>query len=302
MILVTGSAGFIGSCLITELVNKFKVVGIDDLSTGTKKNIIKNKNYRFIKGDCGNLKLLNKIKNIKIIIHLAGQSSGEKSFEDPMNDFVKNTQSTINLIEFAKQRKCTQFIYASSMSVYGDNYKIKVHEKLKTNPISFYGMSKEFSEKYIIKHAEKNINYTILRFFNVYGSQQKLGNLKQGMLRIYLTQIFKNKSLIVKGSGDRFRDFIHISDVLKYIKIIIDNKKFYNQIFNIGTGKKIKIKSIIKLIQKRLSFNFKIKYVESTKDDQFGIVADSNKIEKFTKINKYIKLSEGLDGMIKNIK
>lgn len=302
MILVTGSAGFIGSCLVNELVKNYKVVGIDDLSSGSKQNIVKHKNYVFIKGNCGDLNLLNSIKKIKVIIHLAGQTSGEKSFEDPLNDFNRNTQNTLNLLDYAIKIKCKHFIFTSSMSVYGNKYKIKLNEKLSPSPISFYALSKATSEKYIKKYRNKGLNYTILRFFVVYGSEQKLGNLKQGMIRIYLTQIFKNKSLIIKGSGKRYRDFIHIRDVLNYIKIIINNKKYFNQIFNIGTGKKTTVNSLINLIQKKIDFNFKIKFIGGTKDDQFGGFADVNKITKLSKIKPKISLDEGLNEIIKNIK
>ena len=302
MILVTGSAGFIGSCLVNELVKNYKVVGIDDLSSGSKKNIVKHKNYVFIKGNCGDLNLLSTIKKIRVIIHLAGQTSGANSFEDPLNDFNKNTQSTLNLLYYAVKIKCKHFIFTSSMAVYGNKYNIKLNEKFSTFPISFYGLSKETSEKYIKKYRDKGLNYTILRLFNVYGSEQKLGNLKQGMIRIYLTQIFKNKSLIIKGSGKRYRDFVHIRDVLDYIKIIINNKKYFNQIFNIGTGEKNTVNSLVNLIQKKIDFNFKIKFIGGTKDDQFGRVANVNKIIKLSKIKPKISLDEGLNEMIKNIK
>tara|TARA_Y100001970_G_C14257389_1_gene876521 strand:- start:3239 stop:4147 length:909 start_codon:yes stop_codon:yes gene_type:complete len=302
MILITGAAGFIGSCLVNNLIENNKIIGIDDLSTGHKSNIIKHKNYKFIKGDCGNKSILKRIKNVDTIFHLAGQSSGEKSFENPQLDFLKNTKSTVNILEHANKIKCKHFIYASSMSIYGDKYKIKVNEKLKPSPISFYGISKECSEKYIEKFREKNVNYTILRFFNVYGSKQKLGELKQGMIRIYLTQILKNKSLIVKGNKNRFRDFIHINDVLKILIYMIGKKKFYNKKFNIGTGKKTKIDNLIKLIKKKIDYNFSIKYQKGTKDDQFGVVADISKLKKFININKFISIDEGLDEMINNIK
>ena len=149
-ILITGCAGFIGSSFIKSIIKKnIKIIGIDDLSSGYIKSLPKNKNFKFIKGDCGNKRILDKIKNkIDIIIHLAGQSSGEKSFYDPINDIDKNLYSTIGLLEFYLKKKSKQFIFASSMSVYGSLRK-KVSEKDSTNPISFYGLSKLSSEKYI---------------------------------------------------------------------------------------------------------------------------------------------------------
>lgn len=299
MILITGSAGFIGSSLVNELKKKYKIIGLDNLSTGNINNIIKHKNYHFIKGDCGDMRILQKLKKIKIIIHVAGQSSGEKSFEDPLNDFKNNTQSTINLLQFAKEIKCKHFIYMSSMSVYGNKYKTKLSEKFPTSPISFYGISKEASEKYIQKFKDKGLNYTILRLFNVYGSGQRLDNLKQGMIRIYLTQIFKKKSLSVKGSKHRYRDFIHIKDVIKYIKLIINNKKFFNQILNIGTGKKTSINTLVNMIRKKSNLKSKIRYIHGTIDDQFGVVANINKIKKLSKYTPMININDGLEEMIK---
>jgi len=83
-ILVTGCAGFIGSSFIKSIIKKnIKIIGIDDLSAGNIKSLPKNKNFKFIKGDCGSKKILNKIKSkVDIIIHLAGQSSGRKVFID----------------------------------------------------------------------------------------------------------------------------------------------------------------------------------------------------------------------------
>ncbi len=302
MILITGSAGFIGKSLVDQLVPNYKIIGIDDLSSGHRNNIINHKNYKFYKGDCADEKILKKIKNIKIIIHLAGQSSGEKSFEDPKVDFEKNVLTTVSLLNFANKCKCKHFIFASSMSVYGNSYKNKIKESDKTDPISFYGISKLNAEKYIKKYSDKKINYTILRLFNVYGSNQKLGNLKQGIIRIYLSQILNSKSLIIKGSKNRYRDFIHINDLTKYFELIINNKLFFNQTFNVGTGKKTTIQSLVSLIKKEIKFKFKIKYIKGTKDDQFGVVADPKKLIKYSKYKCKIGLNKGLKEMVQNIK
>ena len=302
MILITGSAGFIGKSLVDHLVPNYKIIGIDDLSTGHPSNIIRHKNYKFYKGNCADNKILQKIKNIKVIIHLAGQSSGEKSFEDPKIDFEKNVLTTVSLLDFAHKNKCKHFIFTSSMSVYGDNLKNKIKESNITDPISFYGISKLNAEKYIKKYSDKGVNYTILRLFNVYGSSQKLGNLKQGIIRIYLSQILNSKSLIIKGSKNRYRDFIHISDLVKYFELIINNKVVFNQIFNVGTGKKTTIQSLVNLIRKEIKFKFKIKYTKGTKDDQFGVVSNPKKIVNCTKYKCKIDLKTGLKEMINNIK
>ena len=104
-ILVTGIAGFIASNIASELIEKgHKVIGVDDLSNGKKLNIPKK--CKFYRLDLSDKVKLNNINiNIDQIFHLAGQSSGEKSFEDPIKDLEKNTISTLNLINFAIRKK-----------------------------------------------------------------------------------------------------------------------------------------------------------------------------------------------------
>ena len=298
MILITGAAGFIGSCLIKQLVRNYKIIGIDDFSNGNRDNLVKHKNFKFLKGNCGNTKLYEKFKKIKTIIHIAGQSSGEKSFENPLNNFERNTYSTYKLLDFAVKNKCKHFIYTSSMSVYGNRSEKKLKENTQTFPNSFYGLSKLASEETIIKYKEKGINYTILRLFNVYGNEQKLNNSKHGLVRIYLSQILNKKSLVVKGSKNRSRDFIHISDVVKYFQIIINNKKFFNKILNIATGKKTTIQKLIKIIKKKIDFNFPVKYQKGTKDDQFSAVANIKRLISLSKYKPKISLEIGIREII----
>lgn len=279
-ILITGCSGFIGSELVMRLVKKYKVYGIDDLSIG--KKIVKHKNFKFIKGSCEEKHPYKKIKeNIDFIYHLAGQSSGEKSFHDPKDDLTRNLLTTVNLLDFALKHKSKRFIFASSMSVYGDASKEKVPETFIPNPKSFYGLSKLSSENYIKKYSKKGLNFTICRLFNVYGESQKLNNYKQGMLRIYLSQIINHQKLIIKGSKDRFRDFVHISSVLDYFEEIPNNKKTKNQIINIGSGKKIYVKEIVRILKSNINKQFKVSYDDPTPLDQKGIYSDNKKAKFF---------------------
>ena len=296
-ILVTGCAGFIGSSITNYLAsknpNKFDIWGIDNFSKGNKENI--SKKIKFIKGSCESDIILKKLKKKKFfaILHFAGQSSGEVSFNKPLKDFNDNLFTTIKLLEFAIANKCKQFIYASSMGVYGDNKFVK-NEKIFPNPKSIYGVSKNASENYIKIYKSKGLNFTILRLFNVYGPGQRLDNLNQGMVRIFFNQIFKNKKLIVKGSKNRVRDFIYIDDVVSIVSKLIGNKKAFNEIFNICSGESHKIDKLIKTIKKIVNFNFKVIYSKETPLDQKYISADNTKIKKVLKLNKFLNLEKGL--------
>ncbi len=293
--LVTGCAGFIGSAIAKKLIEKnYNVYGIDNLSTGRKKNVPKK--VKFIIGNCEDSKKINKFKNKKFnaIIHFAGQSSGEMSFYNPIRDLNSNFYSTAKLLKLAEATKCKHFIYASSMSVYGDVDNKAISENHICTPKSFYGASKLASENYIKIYKNKKINSTILRIFNVYGPGQNLENSNQGMLSIYLQQIFKNKKVIIKGSGGRVRDFIYIDDLVNIVLKIIGNKKCFNQTLNLGSGKKYKVSEIISKIKKVSKINFTTIYTKNTPLDQFYIYPNVNKIKKLLKVKMQNSIDVGL--------
>jgi UDP-glucose 4-epimerase len=144
---VTGGAGFIGSFLCRSLIaDGHSVIVIDNLSTGDVKNVPKA--VQFIQGSCENEGDLLRLKDKKFeaIFHLAGQSSGEISFDNPILDMDANVKSTLVLLKFAKEVGCKKFIYASSMSVYGDPISLPVYEEMETKPKSFYAVGKLASE------------------------------------------------------------------------------------------------------------------------------------------------------------
>ncbi len=299
-ILITGVAGFIGSKVAERFKNKnFNIIGVDDLSTGNLKNIPTG--IRFIRGDLSQKKVISLLpKRCYQILHLAGQSSGEISFDDPINDLNKNTLSTLNLINYGIHQKVKLFLFASSMSVYGELIKKKASEKDVCNPLSCYGVSKLTSEKYL-KIFSKKLPFVSLRMFNVYGPGQDMSNLRQGMVSIYLAQAIKNKKIIIKGSLNRVRDFIYIDDVVEGWFQASQSKKSINQIINIGSGKPTTVKKLIKLINKKIK---KVNYKSSkgTKGDQNYVCSDNRSMRVKLGIKKFVSLEKGLEKFIASIK
>ena len=300
--LVTGGAGFIGSHLIRRLLKEGNnVTTIDNLTTGFKKNIPKGTN--FIKGDCGTSKVYKKLKNTKFdaIFHIAGQSSGEISFDNPVYDIRTNTISTILLLKHALKINCKRFIFASTMSVYGVKSNKPTKETEETLPESFYGISKLASENYLRIFEKYGIKHTSLRLFNVYGPGQNMSNLRQGMISIFMSQMIKQRKIRVKGSSLRYRDFIYIDDVVEYFIRCLNNKKSIGKIINVGTGKKTFVKQIIR---KLISFNkneVPVKYSGSTEGDINGIYANIKILKKILGKIKQTLLYEGLLKMYQSI-
>ncbi len=286
--LVTGGAGFIGSSVARRLIADGNIVYIiDNLKTGYLDNIPEG--AVFINGDFSQDEVIDRLEGRRFdaIFHIGGQSSGEISFEEPEYDLNTNTLSTLKLLKYCVKRGCNRFIYASTMSVYGeDGVKEQFSEDDATNPKSFYAVGKLASEKYMdIFHREFGIDFVSLRYFNVYGVGQNLENLKQGMVSIYLKQFFDKsfKKVEVKGSLDRFRDLIYIDDVTDITITSAHNSRFNNQIINIGTGVKTTVREILDLIKLYTDSKKEIIVTSGTKGDQFGIYANNSKLKSIYK-------------------
>lgn len=299
--LVTGAAGFIGSAIAKKLIEENNtVVTIDNFSTGFKRNVPKK--VEIIEGNDFDEIVLNKLNGRKFdaIIHIAGQSSGEISFEKPVYDLQTNAQSTLMLLNYARKTGCKNFIFASSMSVYGDHEEKQVDETSYTVPKSFYAVGKLASENYMrIFSQEYGLKCTALRFFNVYGIGQNMENLKQGMASIYLAQAIKSKHIIIKGSGERFSDFVYISDVVDAVKKSLERENGNNfEIYNVSTNKPTLVKDIIKLIVDNVNFDVTYEYIEGTPGDQFGIYGRNEKIKKDLSWFPAFTFEDGMKKMI----
>jgi len=297
--LVTGGAGFIGSMVATKLIKSgHHVFIIDNLSTGKRENVPQGS--FFIEGDCADSSLLSDLFNYKIeaIYHIAGQSSGEVSFENPEQDLKSNVQSTLVLLQFAKSIGCKKFIYASSMSVYGNNTKLPVDETSETKPVSFYAVGKLASEHYLSIFKSFGIKTIALRLFNVYGPGQNLKNLKQGMASIYLAQALESKKIVVKGSTSRFRDFVYISDVVECF-LRCEDEQVQSGVYNICTGKKVLVQEILDSIKNSISQDIEIVVVDGTLGDQHGIYGNPLKSNKIFGFSCNVDFSDGMTEMIK---
>ncbi len=248
-ILVTGGAGFVGSHLCRALLKKgFSVVAIDDLSNGIKSNV--HKDVVLIESDLSKDAWLGSLNIYKFdaVIHCAAQASNAMSFDDPQQDWNSNQISTWNVINFCKKKSIKRLIFTSTMSVYGEPSKIPTPVSEAPKPLSYYAAHKAVAETYL--KLSSGINWTIFRLYTTYGSGQNLANLNQGLVKIYLGFILRGEPITVRGSGERLRDIIHVSDVVQAIIQSLDNTKTYKQTYNLGSGITKKVSEIIKLLLK----------------------------------------------------
>lgn len=164
-ILITGVGGFIGSYIARRFLREgYSVVGVDEFSSA-KVEIVPSR-VDFIEGDLASRLTIARIpSDCRKILHLAGQSSGEISFDDPIKDLEKNTVSTLNLVQYGIAHSFNCFLYPSSMSVYGAVDDAPIGESRACRPLSCYGVGEYASEGYLCAFQSR-LPAVILRMFN----------------------------------------------------------------------------------------------------------------------------------------
>ena len=295
-ILITGVAGFIGAHLARRFLQLgHTVIGIDDLSGGDMANVPQG--VDFIKGDLSLQETFAAAPtDCRRILHLAGQSSGEVSFDDPVADLRKNVVSTMNLIRYGIETGAERIVYASSMSVYGTVPAVPIGEHHPCAPLSCYGVGKRAAEGYLHVYANR-LPFVALRMFNVYGPGQNMRNLRQGMASIYLAQALKSGRIAVKGSTDRFRDFIYIDDVVEAWVRAAALPAALGQTLNIGTGVKTTVGELLERICALVPGSGY--FVQgATPGDQNGIYADTTRMRAVLGIDGHTDLDNGLSAFV----
>ena len=300
-VLVTGGAGFIGSALARRLLGDgHHVVVIDDLSTGLRGNVPEG--AQFVFGDLADPAALNLIPDgtYDAIVHLAAQSSGAISQKYPYADLQANVGSTILLSRWCLERSVPQLLFASSMTVYGDGHAQPTSEDTPCRPISYYAVSKFASENYLRLAANEGLGVSCFRLFNVYGRGQNIDNLHQGMVSIYLAYLLDRVPVPVTGSLDRYRDFVHVDDVVDVMVRALGKRLKPFNVYNVGTGRKTTVRELLaKLVSTmKLPPDHPIEERAGSPGDVFGSVADISRAGKELGWRPKVVLDDGLADMV----
>lgn len=270
----------------------------DNLSTGSLANIPAG--AEFIEVDISDADGVRAIPrhDFSAILHIAGQASGEKSFDDPVADLDANARSTVLLSQWALERGIPTLIHASSMGVYGSPASLPVVEDTPCEPVSWYGASKLAAERALAVAHEQGLRTMSLRMFSVYGPGQNLTDLRQGMASIFLAMLRDRGEVEVRGALDRIRDFVYIDDCVDAWMRALESD--VSGVYNVGSGVGTSVGDLIRMLVDALGLptNSPIHGGASTPGDQRAMIADVSAIKRDLGWTPRTDLQTGIRSMV----
>ncbi len=312
-ILITGSAGFIGFHISRLFLQKgHHVYGIDSLNRyydvklkQARNKILLNFNkYRFKKININSSKKVSSLfkKNkFDLVIHLAAQAGVRYSLKNPSKYIDCNIKGFFNIIDNIKKNNIKNFIYASSSSIYGNSKKSVFKESDNaTSPIQLYAATKRSNE--LIAHAYSSlykINTIGLRLFTVYGPWGR----PDMSLFLFTKKIMNNKKIDVFNYGKHLRDFTFIDDVANGIYLCATKglskfKKNHFKIFNIASGRPVKLTKLIKIIEEKLKLKAHKNFLRLQKGDVIKTYGSIRKINLELGYNPKTSIYQGVSKFI----
>src|SRR3989338_4976248 len=247
-IFITGGAGFIGSWITKVLLRDgHQITVYDNLSSGLRKNLIGLPGIKFIEGDVLDKRsLYSAMARHDLVFHEAAQLEITTAIEDPKVDVEQNIIGSLNILQAVKENGIKKLIMASSACVYGQQANPPVSERDLARPNWEYGVSKIAAEKYCDIFADyDNVSIANLRYAIVYGEQEWYGRA----LTIFLKRALEGNPLIIFGDGSAKRDFVHVEDVEKFNRLLVEEEWSGNEILNVSTGVATSIVDLANIVQ-----------------------------------------------------
>jgi len=296
--LITGGAGFIGSHLTKRLLSEGnEVYVVDNLSSGKEENVPKK--AFFIQEDITNQEEVEKIFKINFdnVVHLAAIISPGEIKKEPLKHIELNIKAPLNLFKLAKRYGVNKFINTSSMAVYGNPQTPFVNEQSPLTPVSLYGLGKLITEYNSLLMSSNKLNIITTRLFNVYGPGQDIEDTRSGMLRIFLNYVYHNKPISVKGTLERFRDFVYVADVVNAISLILKGSNLKHKVYNVCSGRKTTIRQLLDLIISSFGKDpehYPIKITRRMRGDIYGVYGDNSRIKAELGWKPEVSLEKGV--------
>lgn len=313
--LVTGVAGFIGSHLLETLLElRQRVVGLDNLSTGYRRNLDQVrtrvgeehwKQFRFIQGDIGELAVCQAAcEGVELVLHEAALGSVPGSLADPLGAHQSNVTGFLNMLMAAREAGVRRLVYASSSAVYGEDPQQPKVESKTGELLSPYAATKAMNEVYAGVFARAyHFDSVGLRYFNVFGPRQDPAGPYAAVIPKWLAGLLNQEPVFINGDGENTRDFCYIANVVQanLLAATAKHREALNQVYNIALGERTSLNELFRILQKALHAHAshaaaqKPVYRESRRGDIRHSVADISKARRLLGYEPEYRLEKGLE-------
>ncbi|CAC11487.1 nucleotide sugar epimerase related protein [Thermoplasma acidophilum] len=296
-ILVTGGAGFIGSNLVIRLAKENHVYVLDDLQTGSLRNLSSvYDGIDFVKDRVANVN--DYCFDPDYIFHIGLYSSSPMYKDNPhlVGELIKDM---VSVLELAKRKKST-VVYASTSSIY-NGVKPPHREDVIPFVTDFYTEARYATERISELYSKLyGINISAMRFFSVYGYNERSKKKFANLVSQFIWDMHDGKQPVIYGDGEQKRDFVFVDDVVDaLINAAVYNTGF--NVYNVGTGKNYSLNELVQKLNDHMHTDIKAKYVENpmAKTYVHETLADTKKSEEKIKFKAKISLDEGIDKLMK---
>lgn len=300
-VLVTGAAGFIGSHVCDQVLQRMRptdtVVALDDLSGGARENV--SAAARFIHGSVTDYPLLEAMfaeYRFEYVYHLAAYAAEGLSHFIRRYNYDNNLIGSVNLINLSALYRVKCFVFASSIAVYGSN-QLPMSEDLTPRPEDPYGIAKYAVELDLeAAHRMFGLPFIVFRPHNVYGSRQNMADKYRNVIGIFMNQIMRGQPLTVFGDGLQMRAFTHIDDVAPYIAASVANPAAYNEVFNVGASQCTTVVELARRTAEAFGVKPDITHLPERNEVKVAY-ADHSKLARFFDVKPEKPLAIGLKEM-----
>jgi len=300
---VTGGAGFIGANLCRTLVatpGVDDVVALDDLSTGSKANLVGVDGVTLVEGSILDTALLDEVvPGTAAIVHLGARPSVPRSIVDPVASHEANATGTLRVLEAARHHGDPLVVVASSSSVYGANPVIPKQEDLAPMPVSPYAVSKLATESYALAYAHSyGLPTLAFRFFNVFGPLQAPDHAYAAVVPAFLAAALRGEPIPVHGDGLQTRDFTYVGTVCAVLADAVVRKVTDPRPVNLAFGTRYSLLDVIARIEEQLGHPLEREHADPRAGDVRDSQADQTNLRRLFPDVEPVALEDGLAATI----